>query len=125
MKEESASLRFARSIAIGVILSMIFFYGVHVYGKWEIENYRPDSQTTSTVLLHNTCAVFDKLHTLRPNTDVSGLGDGVDATKLGGSFMNFIDGHVLGMVILSIVIGLVVFAIRNRIRKNRQPNPTQ
>ena len=101
---------------------MLFFYAVHVYGKWEIENYRPDPETTSTVLLHNTCAVFGDLHTLRPNTDVSGLGDGVDGTKLGGSFMNFFDGHILGMVIFSIVIGLVVFAIRNR---KKQPKVTQ
>ncbi|HVF82141.1 MAG TPA: hypothetical protein VM884_09415 [Flavisolibacter sp.] len=124
MKSESASLRLVRSIAAGVILSMLFFYGVHVYGKWETENYRPDSQTTSTLLLHNTCAVFNKLHTLRPNTDVSGLGAGIDGTKLSGSFMNFTDGHVLGMVILAIVIGFVVFAIRHAIRQHRHPNHT-
>ena len=99
---------------------MLFFYAVHVYGTWKVKNYRPDPETTSTVLLHNTCAVFGQLHTLRPNTDVSGLGDSVDGTKLGGSFMNFTEGHIAGMVILAIVIGVVVFVIRNAMGKNRQ-----
>lgn len=120
IKTESAPLRFARSIAIGVLLSMLIFYSVHVFGKWEIENYRPDAQTTSTLLLHNTCAIFDLPHTLRPNTGVSDLSDGINGTKLSASFMNFFDGHVVGMIILSLTIGVVVFACRNMMRKNRE-----
>ena len=119
-KTESASRTLARSIAMGVLLSMLFFYGVHVLGTWEVENYRPDEETTSTVLLHNKCAVLGDTHTLRPNTDVSAMGDGIDGTKLGGSFMNFTDGHVVGMAILSLLLGGIIFAIRTRLKKNRQ-----
>lgn len=120
IKTESASRSLARSIAIGVLLSILFFYGIHVFGTWEIENYRPDSQTTSTILLHNKCAVFGNTHTLRPNTDISAIGDGIDGTKLSGSFMNFTDGHVVAMVILSLPVGAAVFAFRNMIKKHRQ-----
>ena len=119
-KTESASRNLARSIAMGVLLSMLFFYGVHVLGTWEVENYRPDEETTSTVLLHNKCAVLGDTHTLRPNTDVSAMGDGIDGTKLGGSFMNFTDGHVVGIAILSLLLGGIIFAIRTRLKKNRQ-----
>ena len=92
-------------MAMGVLLSMLFFYGVHVLGEWTVENYRPHSQTTFTVLLHNTCAVFGDTHTLRPNTNISAIGNGIDTTKLTGSFMNFIDGHVFAMAILSLLAG--------------------
>ncbi len=104
-------------MALGVLLSMLFTYGAHVFGKWEVENYRPDSQTTGTVLLHNTCAVFGATHTLRPNTDISLMSDGIDGTKLSASFMNFFDGHIAAMVILALVSGLVIFAIRNMVKK--------
>src|SRR5215204_2094124 len=117
-KNDSATPTFIRFLAIGVLLSMAFTYSVHVMGEWKIENYRPDSQTTSTVLLHNKCAVFGVLHTLRPNTDMSTLGDGIDGTKLGGSFMNFIDGHVVVMIILSLVFGVGILLIRNAVKKN-------
>ena len=119
-KPASTSLSVARSIAMGVLLSMFFFYGIHVTGKWSIENYRPDPETTSTVLLHNECAVLGGTHTLRPNTDVSVMSDGIDGTKLTGSFMNFADGHVGGMAVLSLLFGGVVFAIRKQMKKNRQ-----
>jgi hypothetical protein len=111
-KTNSASRTLIRSIALGVLLSMVFFYLIHVLGKWEVENYRSDEETTGTILLHNKCAVFDKTHTLRPNTDISSMGDGIDGTKLAGSFMNFLDGHIVGMIVFSIVCGLVIFAIR-------------
>lgn len=114
VKSESASLRLARSIAIGVLVSLVFFYSVHVFGKWETESYRPDSQTTATLLLHNTCAVFDKVHTLRPNTNISDLNDGVGGTKLGGSFMNFFDGHILGVTLVAFAIGLIIFLLRQK-----------
>jgi len=116
---ESIPLRFARSLAIGVLLSMLFFYGIHVFGEWKIENYRPDPETTSSVVLHNKCAIFGDTHTLRPNTDVSGMGEGIDGTKLAGSFMNFFDGHVIAMIIVSILLGGLIFVFRNR-RKTHQ-----
>jgi uncharacterized protein (DUF2062 family) len=119
-RAESTSRSLVRSIAMGVLLSMIFFYGIHVFGTWEIENYRPNEETTYTVLLHNKCAVLGNTHTLRPNTDISAMNDSIDGTKLGGSFMNFTDGHVVGMVILSLVLGGIIFAVRRRIQKNQQ-----
>ena len=102
---ESSALKFVRSIAMGVLISMLLFYGAHVFGSWTVENYRPDPETTSTILLHNKCAVIGSTHTLRPNTDISGLGEGIDGTKLSGSFMNFFDGHVPGILGLSILLG--------------------
>lgn len=117
MTTESTALRFARSLALGVLLAMLFFYAIHVYGAWTIENYRPDPETTSTVLLHNKCAVLGSEHTLRPNTDVSGMGEGIDGTKLGGSFMNFFDGHIIGMIVLALLLGSGIFMLRNRRRK--------
>jgi hypothetical protein len=117
IKHESLSRNLVRSIAMGVLLSMLFFYLVHVLGKWEVENYRPDEETTSSVLLHNKCAVFGNTHTLRPNTDITSMGDGINGTKLSGSFMNFFDGHIPGMMILSLIIGLIIFAIRKSVKK--------
>lgn len=118
-KTESASLTLVRSVARGALLSIVFMYAVHVLGKWRVENYRPDPQTTGTVLLHNTCAVFGVVHTLRPNTDISSMGDGIDGTKLSGSFMNFFDGHAVALIVLSLLLGGGLFAIRNAVRKNR------
>lgn len=119
-KTESTSRNLARSMAMGVLLSMLIFYSIHVMGKWDVENYQRDSQTTSTVLLHNTCAIIGASHTLRPNTDVSALGGGIDGTKLSGSFMNFTNGHVPGMVMLAILLGGLVYVIRSRMQKNWQ-----
>ncbi len=99
---------------------MLCFYRTHVFGTWQIENYRPDPETTGTVLLHNKCAVFGNIHTLRPNTEVSGMGEGIDGTKLSGSFMIFFDGHIDGMVILSLLLGVAIFALRNTIKNKRQ-----
>ena len=115
----------ARSIAMGVLLSMLFFYSIHVLGKWEIENYRPDPETTSTVLLHNKCAIFGDTHTLRPNTDISAMGNGIDGTKLGGSFMNFFDGHIVAMIILAFLLGGLIFAFRRMKKRNLQSKPVQ
>jgi hypothetical protein len=117
IKTESAPLRFIRSLAAGVLLSMIFFYCIHVFGTWRVDSYRPDPETTSTVQLHNTCAVFDKTHILNPNTDVSKMGEGVDGTKLGAAFMNFWDGHVIGMIICAVAIGVLIFLLRNMRKK--------
>lgn len=120
IETESTSRTAARSFAMGVLLSMVFVYAAHVLGIWEVENYRPDSQTTMTVLLHNKCAVFGKTHTLRPNTGISDLDDSIGGTRLSGSFMNFTDGHIVALIILSILFGGLIFAIRNAIKKNRQ-----
>jgi len=119
IKSEPTSRTFVRSIAMGTLISMLFFYGIHVFGTWRIENYRPDPETTSTVLLHNNCLIFDKTHTLRPNTDVSKMDNNIDGTKLGASFMNFFDGHIGSMIILSLLTGGIIFVLRNTIKKNR------
>ncbi|MEO6550265.1 MAG: hypothetical protein ABIN94_19835 [Ferruginibacter sp.] len=116
---ESAPLRFTRALAVGVLLSMLLFYSAHVYGTWTVENYRPDPETTGTILLHNKCVIFNKAHTLRPNTDVSGIGEGIDGTKLSGSFMNFSDGHILAMMGIAVILGSIVFLLRNMKRKNQ------
>ena len=123
IKSESTSRNLVRSLAMGILLSMFFFYGIHLFGSWEIENYRPDSQTTFTVLLHNKCLVFGNTHTLRPNTGISTMGEGIDGTKLMGSFMNFFDGHIVAMLILSLVAGGLIFTLRNKLQKHRQPKP--
>jgi hypothetical protein len=119
-KTASTSQTLGRSIAMGILLSMLFFYSIHVFGTWQIENYRPDPETTSTVLLHNKCAILGDTHTLRPNTAIPAMNEGINGTKLGGSFMNFIDGHIAGMVILSLLMGGVIFAFRSMRKKNRQ-----
>jgi len=124
-KTESTSLRFVRSLAMGVLLSMVFFYCSHVFGTWKIENYRPDPETTSTVLLHNNCLIFDRTHTLRPNTDISKIDDSIDGTKLAGSFMIFFDGHIGAMVIFSLLSGGVIFVFRNLIKKTRLSREVQ
>jgi len=123
VKTESTSLRFARSLALGIILSMILCYSAHVFGTWKVEEYFPRAETTSTILLHNKCAVIGSTHTLRPNTDISGLGEGIDGTKLGGSFMNFFDGHILGMIILALILGIIIFLIRNMIKIKSKLHP--
>ena len=124
-KPASRSLSLARSIAVGVLFSMLFFYSIHVFGTWKIENYRPDPETTSTVLLHNNCLIFDRTHTLRPNTDISKMDDSIDGTKLAGSFMIFFDGHIGAIVIFSLLSGGVIFVLRNLIKKTRLSREVQ
>ncbi|MEP6712827.1 MAG: hypothetical protein ABJA37_10445 [Ferruginibacter sp.] len=123
VKSESIALRFARCVAMGVILSMLLFYNAHVFGTWTVEEYFPRPETTSTILLHNKCAVLGSTHTLRPNTDVSGLGERIDGTKLSASFMNFSDGHFSGIIILALISGMVIFFIRNSIKRKHELNP--
>lgn len=120
VKNESTSRNITRSIGMGTLMSMLFFYCIHVFGEWQLENYRPDPDTTSTVLLHNKCAILGATHTLRPNTDVSGMGDGIDGTKLSGSFMNFFDGHIVSMIMLATLMSGLIFIIRKKINENRQ-----
>jgi len=122
-KPESTALRFTRSLAMGVILSMLLFYSAHVYGSWTVEEYFPRPETTSAILLHNKCLLLAKTHTLRPNTDISGLGEGINGTKLGGSFMNFFDGHIMGMIILALILGIIIFLIRNMIKIKSKLHP--
>ena len=105
-------------MAMGVLLSMLLTYAAHVFGRWNSENYRPHSQTTFTLLLYNKCAVFGDTHTLRPNTGISSMGDGINGTKLTGSFMSFTDGHVVAMTILSVVLGGCIFALRSKLKKS-------
>jgi hypothetical protein len=122
---ESASKTLVRSIAIGILLSILFFYCIHVFGTWRVENYRPDPETTSTILLHNNCLIFNKIHTLRPNTDISKMDNSIDGTKLGGSFMNFFDGHIGGMLIFSLLLGGIIFFFWSRIKKNHLAKQVQ
>lgn len=116
-KTESPTLLFIRSLAFGVFLSMLAMYAVHVLGDWTVENYRPDPDTTSTVLLHNRCAVFGTTHTLRPNTDISGMSSGINGTKLAGSFFLFSEGHIPAMALIAVVAGSLLFALRRRTTK--------
>ena len=104
----------ARSFSMGVIISMLFFYAIHLFGSWQVENYRPNPDTTYTLLLHNKCAVFNKTHTLRPNTAISAMDDGINGTKLGGSFMNFFDGHVIAMIIVAMFLGAIIYFLRRK-----------
>jgi len=122
-KTESTILQFTRSLAMGVILSMLLFYSAHVFGTWTVEEFFPRPETTSTILLHNKCLLLAKTHTLRPNTDISGLGEGIDGTKLGGSFVNFFDGHIMGMIILALILGIIIFLIRNMIKRKSKLHP--
>ena len=119
MIHESILRSFTRSIGMSVLLTMVVFYAIHVFGSWRVENYRPHPDTTFTVLLHNNCLLFDKTHTLRPNTDISKMDNSSDGTKWAGSFMIFFEGHIGGMVILSLVLAVVIFALRRMILKNR------
>ncbi|MGC4103448.1 hypothetical protein [Ferruginibacter sp.] len=115
----SPALLFARSLAIGVLISMLFFYSIHVFGSWGVQNDRPDPETTASVLLLNKCAIFGKLHTLRPNTEIGDLTEKFSGTKLAGSFMNFFDGHIPAMIGLALMLGGVIFFIRRMLAGNR------
>jgi hypothetical protein len=118
---ESTTRNIARSLSMGVIISFIFLFFVHALGSWEVENYRPNNQTTFTLLLHNKCAVYHKEHVLRPNTPVPEMGAGLNGTKLSGSFMNFTDGHIVDMLIITLIMGVVIFIIRRRLNKKDKP----
>lgn len=113
-KSESPLRNFARSTGMAVLLTMLFFYAIHVFGSWQIENYRPNPDTTSSILLHNKCAILGDTHTLRPNTDVSAMGEGIDGNKLAGSFMNFTDGHIIAMLIVALLLTALIFLIRKK-----------
>ncbi|MEO7046280.1 MAG: hypothetical protein ABI091_13305 [Ferruginibacter sp.] len=122
-KPESNAIRFTRSLAMGVIVSMLLFYSAHVFGEWTVEKYFPRPETTGTILLHNKCAVMGSIHTLRPNTDISGLGEGIDGTKLSAGFMDFSDGHIIAMSILALLSGTIIFFIRNAMKKKPDLHP--
>ncbi|HEY0042479.1 MAG TPA: hypothetical protein VGB71_17520, partial [Flavisolibacter sp.] len=72
------------------------------------------------LLLYNKCAVFGTTHTLRPNTGISFMGDGINGTKLTGSFMNFSDGHIGVMAILALLLGVIIFVVRTNLKKKLQ-----
>ena len=116
-KPGSVSSSLVRSLAMGVLLSLLVTYLLHVFGDRRLQQYRPDPDTTSSLILYNKCAVFGRVHTLRPNYEISSISDGVDRTKLFGSFMNFSDGHIVAMVVLALVLGMGIFALRRMIQK--------
>jgi len=109
--------RLLRSLSIGVLFSLLFFFFIHVLGKWRVDNYRPDPDTTSTVLLYNHCLIFDKGHILRPNTVVPTMEHGINGTKLAGSFMLFYEGHVSALLLTALLTGAIIFLVWNLIKK--------
>ena len=119
-KPESTARNLTRSLAMGVLLSMLFTYALHVFGKWDVEFFRPDAQTTSSVILYNKCVFFGATHVLRPNTGITAMSDGVDPTKLEASFMNFTGGHVTAMLLTAVVFGLIIFTVRKSLAKRHQ-----
>jgi uncharacterized protein (DUF2062 family) len=111
-KNVYAPRQLARFIAAGILLSMISFYLLHFCGTWESGNYRPDAETTSSVLVYNKCAVLGDTHILRPATTSSSNNQSIDEVKFAGSFMNFFDGHILIMIVLALVLALLMFVIK-------------
>lgn len=116
-KSGAASLQFVRALATGALSSIAVTYLLHVFGEWKFENYRPDPQTTTWPTFYNTCAVLNDTHILRPASALSSPGDGIDGTKLAGSFMNFFDGHIVFISALSLVFGILAFAVRKAIKR--------
>lgn len=119
-KNESKSLRLIRSIALGVLVSMVTFYLIHVYGEWRLENYRPDPETTSSIILHNNCAIFHHDHSIRPGSDTVATANDIDKIKWVASFMLFFEGHVIGMILFALVLGVLVFLLRNRMKAEKE-----
>lgn len=104
-----------RSVGAGLLISMIFYYAIHVFGKWQVENYRPGPETTATILLHNQCAIVNSHHTLRPAAGKGTVGDGISGMKLAASFMLFFDGHIMDMIILAVALsGLFLLLKRTK-----------
>ena len=91
---------------------MISFYAIHVFGKWALENYRRNEDTTAELLLHNSCLILEQAHTLRPNNGVPDIGEGIKGEKLAGSCMNFADGHITGMILLSFLLAGILLFVR-------------
>ena len=111
----------ARFLATGILLSMITVYLLHFFGTWESGNYRPDPETTSSVIVYNKCAVLGDTHILRPTT--SPTEENTNELKFAGSFMNFFDGHILLMIVTGVVFAVILFAINKAIRSSSSLNP--
>ena len=118
-KPESTSRNLLRSLSMGVLLSMLLTYGLHVFGKWDIEFFRPDAQTSTSVILYNKCVFFGATHVLRPNTGITAMSDGVDPTKMEAGFITFTEGHITAMLLIAVVLGLIIFAIRKRVAQHQ------
>ncbi|MES2772570.1 MAG: hypothetical protein V4722_00205 [Bacteroidota bacterium] len=116
-KTNVTSRSIIRSLAAGALFTMLFFYGIHVFGSWEVGSYRPDPETTSTVVIHNKCALFGSSHKLTPADGASTISDGIDGMKLGASFINFFDGHIAAMIVMSILLGAGIFGLLRMRRK--------
>ena len=108
----SSTRSLVRMMTTGVLLSMVTMFFLHYFGSWEAHNFRPDPETTSSVVLYNKCAVLGHMHVLRPGGATSAATIIVDELKFSGSFMNFSDGHVVAMILLAVLFSVVLFAIR-------------
>lgn len=113
-KTVSTPVVFIRSLALGLLLSILAVYAVHVLGNWKVEAYRPDADTTYSVVLHNHCLLFETEHTLRPNTAIPPMDGGINGTKLGGSFLIFSEGHIPAILLMAFALGGIVFFFRRK-----------
>jgi len=105
---------YMRSVAIGVLVSLVLFYAIHLFGSWTSAFYQPDPETTGNQVLYNKCAILGKTHNLHPGTENYRIGSGVDSTKAAGSFLIFFEGHILAMLIFSLFLGALIFLLRKR-----------
>ncbi|RYZ26916.1 MAG: hypothetical protein EOO10_14225 [Chitinophagaceae bacterium] len=96
-----------RFFAGGILLGMITVYLLHFLGTWEVGSERPDSETTSTVIVTNQCAVLGDTHILRPTSSLT-TNKSVRELKFAGSFMNFFDGHIVAMVLIASVVATII-----------------
>ena len=101
----------ARFFAGGMLLSMVAVYLLHYFGTWEQGTERPDPETTSSVIVMNKCAVLGDVHILRPGSSLT-TNDNTKKLKLGASFMNFFDGHIVMIIVIAFELTLTMFLIR-------------
>lgn len=52
-----------------------------------------------------------------PDTDVSTLSSDIDGIKPGGSFLILFEGHLVATVLLALLFGGAVFALRRRLKR--------
>lgn len=119
MPKNSSSPNIRRSVGMGILLSMCFFYAIHVLGEWKLENYQPDPETTSSRVLYNQCSIIGTEHSLNPGNDTSTNLNGLTGIKFAASFMNFFDGHILQMIIAAILFSAGIFLLSGKKNTNQ------